>query len=459
VSERRIPFLVPVRKFAESTSDGSIKWIDGNKLWVQLYPYDSWDHPMYGVTTVNKYSGMKFAENFNKNVYGQDILTDYEHGLDKAKGRKASGKYLKIEPRNDGVYGLIQFTEEAVKEIENGEWNYFSTEHYPKWTHPSTGDKHMDVITGGALTNKPWVKGMLPLNFSEVFIEEHPELVGEHSDLETHDPGFPPDPRTNEDDSAETGSRRDTPPAGEDGSVPDRSKTVENKGGEMDDLEKQLREALNLDESADIIKAVSEMKDEVEPLREVARQHSEKRRFSEEFPKEWERMQRLEQDHREDVARQFSETLAQSRVMEKDGDKDKPTTIGLSSLAIEKGREMALKFSEGSVSFADFKDFTNSIFNNGLVDYGTTGSSSTDGSDGGEEIPENDPRRFSEANLAELSGKDVRLLFGEAVMHHKEKLMEDDKLDDKAAYRQAVDIAAERYPELYTRYMQPLGSR
>jgi hypothetical protein len=454
-----IPYLVPIREFSEGTADGGINWIDGNKKWIQLYPYDTWYHPIYGETTVNKMKAHRFSDNFKRNVYGQEITTDYEHGLDKSKGKKASGKILEMEPRDDGLYGLVQFTEEAVKEINAGEWNYWSTSHWEKWTHPQTKEKISDVIDGGGLTNKPWVKGMLPLNFSEVFIAEHPELVDSQSAEESHDYGFPPDPATNPDDAAETGSRRETPPGGEDGSVPDRSQTVENnKGGDMKTLQEQLREALGLGDEADdtaIITSITTMKDEVEPLREVARQHSDKRRFSEDFPAEYKRMQRLEEDNRANFARQFSETLATRRVMEKDGENEKETTVGLSGLAIEKAKECALKFSEGTIEFGDFREFTDAIFNSGVVDYGTTGSSRTDGDDDIPEADEKDPRRF---NTVPEKVFDARKLFSEAVLHYRDELMEKDELDEKVAYSQAVGIAADKHPALYEKYLMPINA-
>lgn len=533
--------LIYLTKFSETSE----RWIDGNKMWVQLYPYDTWDHPIYGSTTVDNDVARQMTMNFHNKVRGQEIHSDYEHGQDSAKGNKASGKFVEVEPRDDGLWGLIQFTDEARKEIDAGEWNYWSTAHYETWTHPQTNASYRYVLDGGGLTNKPWIKGMVPLNFSEVFVEEsdvdedgllrefkdpkkpygnvtyadpgyqsdkkkrYPldtethiraawsyinmpknakkytsdqlskikariraamkrigatlrenaelmelaiEVMDEHADLETHDPGLPPDPKTNEDDSAEGGWRRDTPPAGEDGTVPDRSKTVTSEGGEME-LEQQLREALNLDENADIVKAITDMRDEVEPLREVARKHAEKRRFSEEFPVEFERMQRLEKDNRENFAKSFSESLAASRVVEKDGDNDKPTTVGLSALAIEKGREVALKFSEGSITFADFKEFTDAVFNNGLVDYGVVGSSQeTDG----DEIPVGDVRRFSEVPS---SGQEARKLFAEAVSHYQNELTENDKLDPNKAYRQAISVAAEKHPKLYEAYMRPVTAR
>src|SRR6266700_2098677 len=61
-----ISYLVPLQ-FAEGS------WIDGNKKWIQLYPYDSWDHPFYGTTTIDPEVAQKFVENFNNHVRGTEI--------------------------------------------------------------------------------------------------------------------------------------------------------------------------------------------------------------------------------------------------------------------------------------------------------------------------------------------------------------------------------------------------
>src|SRR4051794_13168314 len=39
--------LSMVRQFSD------VKWIDGNRLWVQVYPFDTWDHPQFGETTID----------------------------------------------------------------------------------------------------------------------------------------------------------------------------------------------------------------------------------------------------------------------------------------------------------------------------------------------------------------------------------------------------------------------
>jgi len=158
-------FLTPVESlFAE----GDAPTAEDNVRWVQAFPYDTWSHPIYGETTVTPDIAQQYVKNFKNNVRGTDIPTGYNHGEDKAKGDKASGWIRDMEARDNGLFFKVQFTPTAIQELQNGEWRYFSSEVYDEWTHPHTNEKYQYVVVGGALTNKPWVKGMLPINFSEV---------------------------------------------------------------------------------------------------------------------------------------------------------------------------------------------------------------------------------------------------------------------------------------------------
>lgn len=158
-------FLTPVESlFAE----GDAPTVEDNVRWVQAFPYDSWSHPIYGETTVTPDIAQQYVKNFKNNVRGTDLPIGYNHGEDKAKGDKASGWIKDMEARDNGLFFKVQFTPTAIQELENGEWRYFSSEVFDEWTHPHTDEKFQYVVVGGALTNKPWVKGMLPINFSEV---------------------------------------------------------------------------------------------------------------------------------------------------------------------------------------------------------------------------------------------------------------------------------------------------
>lgn len=404
-------YITPVKKFADPKS--GINWIDGNKLWLQMYPYDTWSHPFFSDTTVNPEVAQKMVKNFNDGVTGRKAIADYDHGLDPAKGGKAAGEIVDMETRSDGLYGLVQFNDTAKKEILDGEWNYWSTTHFDTWTHPQTQETYEYVVDGGALTNKPYVRGMVPLNFSEVILE--------NPDLLVHEPGN----EVVEDEEEDTNNDDDNNDEGGETVVADEPT-----------LEAQLREKLGLDEGADLIAHVVSMNDELGPLRELRKEHSDKKQFSDMFPEQAAKLQRLEEESRENFAKSFSDSFANSRVTRKVGTgdeaKDEPTTLGFSALVLEEIRGMAKEFSDGKAQVGTFKKVVDAILNNGIVDYGTKGSSNE-----AEEEPELKP-----AN----NFRDARKQFSDII----EKIQTDDKLDFNGAYYEA----AKRHPELFKAYKE-----
>jgi hypothetical protein len=489
-------YLQPVRTFAETS------WVEDNKKWIQLYPYDSWDHPVYGTTTVDKEIAQKFVENFDKGVRGHEIHTDYEHGKDPAKGTKASGKYVKLETRDEGLFGLVEFTDTAKEEIEKGEWNYWSTSHFDSWKHPQTGEEFEFVIEGGGLTNKPYVKGMVPLNFSELLVE-NPDLRM-HSVWSTSFVNNLPDssflyiePGGKKDAEGKTVPRslRHLPYKDAKGNVDlahlrnaiaripqtssvnaDLAKTLQAKarnllknhtelldpeevvemlelpeleveaeiepepiheeGGETVDFEKELRTLLGLDENADLLAHVKGMNDELTPLRDLAKEHAEKKQFAELYPEQAARLEKLEKESQDSFAKEFSETFTTARVIRKTGEGDdlktETTGLGFSALTIEKIRECAKEFSEGKPNFDSFKSVLDNILDNGIVDYGTRGSST--------ELPEEEDPKPSKTPAG------ARKQFSEII----EKIVEEDKVDFNTAY----GLAAQKHPELFKAYKE-----
>lgn len=423
--------LVPVSKFAEEN------WLGSNRRqkWIQLYPFDEWDHPIYGKTTIDLAVATQLKENFDAKVKDAHVFTDYEHGMDKAKGNKASGELVKVDVRDDGLWGCVEFTADAKKEIEAGEWNYWSTSHYDTWTHPQSKESFSYVLDGGGLTNKPWVKGMIPLNFSEVLVLE---VENEVAPEEFQEPGTGIiDPNVNPDDSYP--NRADTPEAGEDGSIPSRPVTGAPEGSVMDDAAiAALREALGLDEDADLVAHITAMHEELEPLRELKKQQSEKKAFAETYPAEFARLQKLEEESRENYAKRFSESLAARRFSRATDKKDdegnavmESTSVGLSAKAIDEITSLVKEFGENTATLEGFSNVLDSILDSGIVDYGNHGSTR-------EAVEVAEPK----------DGLEGRKMFAEKV----NEIMEEDKLD----FEDALVEAAKKYPALYESWQSPV---
>lgn len=149
--------------------------------WIQAMPLGSWTHPVYGPIDITPERVARFAENVTNNVRGQQLDIDYAHKDDPSKGEKAAGWVIGAEARADGLWLLVEWTPNAVVEIRNGEWKYFSPEFLQEWLDPR-GAVFADVLLGGALTNRPFLKGIMPINLSDA-IAKHDTVPVTRTDI------------------------------------------------------------------------------------------------------------------------------------------------------------------------------------------------------------------------------------------------------------------------------------
>src|SRR5574342_426969 len=118
---------------------------DPNVKWLRAWRYSKWDHPQYGEVSITPDLGQRFKTYFEDGTLGRDHLVNYDHGGDPAKGGKAAGQILAVDPRDDGIWYKVKFTDTAKQEIKDGEWRYVSPE-YDDWVNPETGDVFEDMM-------------------------------------------------------------------------------------------------------------------------------------------------------------------------------------------------------------------------------------------------------------------------------------------------------------------------
>ncbi len=141
----------------------------GNSSWIQALPLGNYHHPVYGDIKVTPDRITRFADNIKNKVREQDLDIDYDH---KAKDGRAAGWVRDADARPDGLWVLVEWTDAAASALRAKEYRYFSPEFADEWEHPKTKQKFQDVMFGGALTNRPFLKDILPINLSEVFNAE-----------------------------------------------------------------------------------------------------------------------------------------------------------------------------------------------------------------------------------------------------------------------------------------------
>lgn len=146
----------------------------GEKTWIQLAKLGEYKHPLHGALKFTTDKFKQFVDNFKKNVRGIDIDIDYSHKNDPAHGHEAAGWLKDVKVDGDTLYGLVEFTDDAVTDIKGKKYRYFSPEYADEWTD-ANGVTHNNVLLGGGITNRPFLKNLMPINLSELSFNE-PDL-------------------------------------------------------------------------------------------------------------------------------------------------------------------------------------------------------------------------------------------------------------------------------------------
>src|SRR5690348_7674736 len=146
----------------------------GASTWVHALPFGTYQHPIYGTMNFDASKLNALATSVKEKVRGIDPDIDYDHKQDPAKGNVAAGWVKDAMVDTDGLKLHVDFTAAATKSIKDKEYRYFSADFVDEWTDPE-GGKHTDVLFGGGLTNRPYMKNLIPVNLSELLSEGPPK--------------------------------------------------------------------------------------------------------------------------------------------------------------------------------------------------------------------------------------------------------------------------------------------
>lgn len=365
-------------------------------IWVEAMVAREYHTPYYGKVTVTGDNLRNFSTNFKNNVLGQDVHIDYDHKTDSAKGNKAAGWFKDVDIRpssqdssKPALFALVDFTEEAKKEIKNKEWKYFSLEWEDEWTN-NDGAKFNDVIKSAGLTNRPIGKNFLPINFSEAMAKE---VVGEMKELEHSEPGTgnPPVPaKTGEEDEPDRkeGWRRPSPPDQDAPGIQPSGLRKTKEGSKVpEELEyvfseapaRKLFDVLGIKSDTkpeDVVTQVQGIIGERDELKKKEDASDQEKKFAENYPQYWAEHNKLMEKTRGQDAKTFSESISKVKKVQGNGLID--TMTGLSPMARQKVEELHIKFAEGSAEVGDFEECLKTIINGGIVQFGEVGSGASD---------------------------------------------------------------------------------
>lgn len=163
-AERHTGYLVDLSTVQLEDIEGS----ENSSSWVHALSVGEYKHPLWGKLKFPASRIQRFADNLNNRIRGIDPAIDYGH----FSSGEAAGWVQSGEARANGLWIFVEWTKAAAEKIRNKEYRYFSSDFADEWEDPETGTTYEDVLLGGGLTNRPFLKNLVPVNLSELYGKE-----------------------------------------------------------------------------------------------------------------------------------------------------------------------------------------------------------------------------------------------------------------------------------------------
>jgi len=141
-----------------------LQFDEQGQTWIHAMPIGKYEHPVYGELDFTPERIQSYADSVKNKARGVELDIDYDH---KAKDSKAAGWVKDADVRADGLWLSVEFTKPATEALKNKEYKYFSPEFHDEWKD-AKGVVHKNVLFGGGITNRPFLKDLTPVNLSEL---------------------------------------------------------------------------------------------------------------------------------------------------------------------------------------------------------------------------------------------------------------------------------------------------
>lgn len=132
---------------------------------VQVFRVGKFNHPRYGEFEITPLTLQEMKQNFDNKIRGVDIAFDYFHNSDEEASGWPTDLYLS-EDLNE-LWARVDWTPKARQKLSEREIRYFSPDFAFQWEDPETGQTFKNVLFGGGLTNRPFVKDMAAIVATE----------------------------------------------------------------------------------------------------------------------------------------------------------------------------------------------------------------------------------------------------------------------------------------------------
>lgn len=136
---------------------------DAPTTWIHVAMEGEWRGHPSGPFVFTRETFAQVVANFEANP--NPIPLEYEHP-EYGQPAPASGWVQKIEARADGLYALVELTDEAAQWIKEGRYRYSSGVFVFNSVDPVTGESIGVELAALGLTNVPFIRGQHPIRLS-----------------------------------------------------------------------------------------------------------------------------------------------------------------------------------------------------------------------------------------------------------------------------------------------------
>ncbi len=148
---------------------------DGKPTEIQVLPVGNWNHPVYGKIKIEEKDLEEFSKNFNSSLRKDLPITEGHSVGEEEKPAIGWFKQLVNKGRN-GLWAVVEWTNEGMEMLKSKSYKYFSPEFYTTYEDPETRKIYNNVLVGGALTNRPYFKGLKAVVLSELILAKEMNL-------------------------------------------------------------------------------------------------------------------------------------------------------------------------------------------------------------------------------------------------------------------------------------------
>lgn len=159
--QRRILLESPAPEGTVRLFTGVISLGEGQtESWETLCRVVTFTDPVYGKVEVTRDKLLSMIKNFEADVYGQQLAIDISH----RPSEGAAGFIRELQLQDGRFRGRIEWTPKGVRAVRDDGYRYFSLDFSEDYEDPETREQHGPTLFGAALTTRPRVKRLDPVD-------------------------------------------------------------------------------------------------------------------------------------------------------------------------------------------------------------------------------------------------------------------------------------------------------